>query len=139
MATYYELLLGESPAGGVPPVEAKRELGRRLVARFHGDEAARRAEEHFDRLHKEHLPPEDIEEVRVSAALISDGKVHVPALVSEHFGTSRSEARRLLEQGGIRVDGEPLAADVLDLDTSRLAGAVVQVGKRKFRKIVIEA
>jgi tyrosyl-tRNA synthetase len=138
MGTYYELLLGEDLDPEVPPVESKRALARRLVARFHDQLAARQAEERFDRLHKQHLPPEEVEEVRLSADLISDGKIHVPALVSEHFGISRSEARRLLEQGGIRVDGEPLSPETLDLETSRLAGAVVQVGKRKFRRILID-
>jgi tyrosyl-tRNA synthetase len=139
METYYELLLGEGRDSAVAPVEAKRTLARRLVARFHDDEAARSAEAHFDRLHKEHLPPEQIEEVRLSPDLVTDGKVHVPALVAEHFGKSRSEARRLLEQGGIRIDGEPLEAGMLDLEISRLAGAVVQVGKRSFRRILVDA
>ena len=58
--------------------------------------------------------------------------------MAEHFGTSRSEARRLLEQGGIRLDGEPLGSDALDLDVGRLEGAVLQVGKRQFRRISVE-
>jgi tyrosyl-tRNA synthetase len=139
MDTYYELLLGEERDSAAPAVEGKRTLARRLVSRFHDAEATRTAEEHFDRLHKEHLPPDEIEEVRLSPDLVSDGKVHVPALVAEHFGTSRSEARRLLEQGGIRIDGEPLEPDKLDLDLTSLAGAVVQVGKRQFRRILVDA
>jgi tyrosyl-tRNA synthetase len=135
MDTYYELLLGEGRDPGVPAVEAKRALGRRLVARFHGDAAAASAEQNFDRIHKQHLPPEEIEEVKLSPDLVTDGKVHVPALVATHFGVSRSEARRLLEQGGVRVDGEPLAADALDVDPATLEGSVLQVGKRQFRRI----
>jgi tyrosyl-tRNA synthetase len=136
MATYYELLLGQSPDSGLSAVEAKRSLARRLVARFHDDAAAAGAEAHFDRVHKDHLPPEEVEEVALSPALVSNGKVHVPALVAEHFGTSRSEARRLLGQGGIKLNGEPLDSDRLDLDVSSLEGAVLQVGKRQFRRIV---
>jgi tyrosyl-tRNA synthetase len=136
MGLYYELLLGASVDGSLSPVEAKRSLARRLVARFHDEQAAESAEEHFDRVHKEHLPPEDVEEVTLSADLISDGKVHVPALVAEYFGTSRSEARRLLGQGGIKLDGEPLESDQLDLDVGSLEGAVLQVGKRQFRRVV---
>jgi len=136
MDTYYELLLGGGRGPGVAAVEAKRELGRRLVARFHGEDAAAAAEQHFDRIHKQHLPPEEIEEVKLSPELVTDGKVHVPALVAAHFGLSRSEARRLLEQGGIRLDGEPLAPDTLDVDPGRLEGAVLQVGKRQFRRLV---
>lgn len=138
METYYELLLGEAPDPSTSPVEAKRELGRRIVARFHGEPAPQQAEARFDRLHKDHRPPEEIEEARVGGELISNGTVHVPALVAKHFGTSRSEARRLLEQGGIRLDGEPLGSDALDLDVGRLEGAVLQVGKRQFRRISVE-
>jgi tyrosyl-tRNA synthetase len=136
MGTYYELLLDEPVDGTLSPVESKRSLARALVARFHGEEAAKSAEEHFDRVHKEHLPPEDVEEVALSPDLISDGKVHIPALVAEYFGTSRSEARRLLGQGGIRVDGQPLESDQLDVDIGTLEGAVVQVGRRQFRRVV---
>jgi tyrosyl-tRNA synthetase len=136
MGIYYELLLGASVDGKLSPVEAKRALARALVARFHDEQAAKSAEEHFDRVHKEHLPPEDVEEVTLSPNLITDGKVHVPALVAEYFGTSRSEARRLLGQGGIRLDGQPLEADQLDVDVDTLAGAVIQVGRRQFRRVV---
>jgi tyrosyl-tRNA synthetase len=136
MGLYYELLLGESVDGSLPPVEAKRSLARRLVARFHDERAAATAEELFDRVHKEHLPPEELEEVEISDTLVTDGKVHVPALVAEHFGQSRSEARRLLQQGGIRLNGEPLDGDELDVEIGRLDGAVIQVGKRQFRRVV---
>jgi tyrosyl-tRNA synthetase len=136
MGTYYELLLGDSIDGRLSPVEAKRSLARALVARFHDEQAAKSAEEHFDRVHKEHLPPEDVEEVTLSPDLISDGRVHVPALVAEYFGTSRSEARRLLGQGGVRLDGQPLGSDQLDVDVGSLEGAVIQVGRRQFRRVV---
>jgi tyrosyl-tRNA synthetase len=138
MSTYYDLLLGEPPAAEAAAVEAKRELARRIVARFHGEPAAGEAEAHFDRLHKEHRPPEQIEEVSLSTAEISNGSVHLPALVAEHFGTSRSEARRLLEQGGVRLDGEPLGPESLDIAVDRLRGAVLQVGKRQFRRVRAE-
>jgi tyrosyl-tRNA synthetase len=136
MDTYYELLLGEPGDPAAPPVEAKRALGRALVARFYDERAATEAEAHFDRVHREHRPPELVEEVTLSADLIGNGTVHLPALVAEHFGKSRSEARRLLEQGGIKLDGEPLGADALDIEVDRLQGAVLQVGKRDFRRIL---
>jgi tyrosyl-tRNA synthetase len=138
MDTYYELLSEAGRDGSLAPVEAKRALGRQLVARFHGEDAARAAEAHFDRLHKEHLPPEQVEEIRLGAGLISNGRIHLPALVAEHFGTSRSEARRLLGQGGIRLDGEPLGEEALDLEVGRLDGAVLQVGKRQFRRFLVD-
>ena len=64
--------------------------------------------------------------------------IHLPALLSDHFGTSRSEARRLLAQGGVRLDGDPLTEGDLDVPVDRLEGAVLQVGRRKFRRIVVE-
>jgi tyrosyl-tRNA synthetase len=138
MATYFELLLGEPLDETLPPVEAKRSLARRIVARFYNEDEAVEAEAQFDRIHKERLAPEDVEEVRLSPALVSNGTVHIPALVAEHFGTSRSEARRLVEQGGIRIDGKPLDPGTLDVAADRLSGVVVQVGKRQFRRILID-
>jgi tyrosyl-tRNA synthetase len=135
MAEYYRLLLGaELPEG--PPNQAKRELGRRIVARFHDDEAARRAEEHFDRLFVRHEVPEQIEEVDLAA--YTDGgsdTVHLPLLMAEAFEISSSEARRLLGQGGVKLDGEPIPAGTLDLEPAALDGRVLQVGKRRFRRM----
>ena len=95
-----------------------------------GPEAAAEAEAHFDRVHKEHLPPEEIEEVEISRAA-TDRRRGAPAgrCWRTHFGISRSEARRLLGQGGVRLDGEPLGADELDVDAGPAAtAAVLQVG-----------
>ncbi|HEX3276025.1 MAG TPA: tyrosine--tRNA ligase, partial [Gemmatimonadales bacterium] len=138
MATYYELLLGEQLDGSVPPVQAKRALARRIVERFWGTGAAEEAERHFDRVHKQHLPPEEIEELAVAPGHMSDGKVHLPAVIADGFGISRSEARRQLGQGGVRLDGEPVAAGDLDVDPGRLDGAVLQVGRRQFRRLRLE-
>ena len=137
MGTYYELLLGEEMDPAHPPVEQKRTLARRIVERFHGSEAATGAEAQFDRVHKEHRAPAEIEEVTLSRAELENGVVHLPALLSDHFGTSRSEARRLLAQGGVRLDGEPLGDADLDIPVERLAGATLQVGRRKFRRILV--
>jgi tyrosyl-tRNA synthetase len=135
MPEYFRLLLGsEAPAG--PPNEAKRELGRRLGARFHRDEAARAAEAHFDRLFVRHQAPEEVEEVSLDAFLGEDGgPVHLPRLMAGAFEISSSEARRLLKQGGVKLDGEPLAGDRLDVDPGELDGRVLQLGKRRFRRI----
>jgi tyrosyl-tRNA synthetase len=135
METYYDLLLGEGLDSSVPAVQAKRALGRAIVERFWGAESAVEAESHFDRLHKQHLPPEEMEELTVSADHLSDGKVHLPAVIADGFGISRSEARRQLGQGGVRLDGEALPADQLDLEAERLEGAVLQVGRRQFRRV----
>ena len=129
---YYRLLLGEPPPAGTGPRDAKRALARALVARFHDPAAAEAAEQHFDRLHVEHRPPEEIEEGSFEPV---NGSVHLPALLQALFGLSRSEGRRLLEQGGVRLNGEPLEAGEQDLPAERLDGAVLQVGKRRFRRL----
>ena len=139
MGTYYELLLGTAPEPASSAVEQKRALARALVERFHGVEAATEAERHFDRVHRDHRPPEEIEEVELSGPDLSNGVVHLPALLADHFGLSRSEARRLLGQGGVRLNGEPLTADDLDLEPARLDGGVLQVGRRKFRRVRVTA
>jgi tyrosyl-tRNA synthetase len=135
MPEYFRLLLGsEVPSG--PPNGAKRELGRRIVARFHGDHEASVAEEHFDRLFVRHEPPEEIEEVDLSAHLADNGaSVHLPQLMATAFEISASEARRLLSQGGVKLDGEPIPAGTLDLEPTALEGRVLQVGKRRFRRL----
>jgi tyrosyl-tRNA synthetase len=130
MGLYYDLLLPGERDESLPPVAQKRAMARKLVARFHGEEAAAAAEAHFDRLHVERAAPDEIEE----AALPADDPVHLPALIAEHFGISRSEARRLLAGGGVKLNGEPLGADDVDLPAQRLDGGVVQLGKRRFKR-----
>jgi tyrosyl-tRNA synthetase len=131
MGRYYRLLLGEEAPAGASPVEAKRELARRLVGRFHDDGAAEEAEAHFDRLHVDREPPEDLEETSFEA----DGPVHLPALLESQFGLSRSESRRLISQGGVRIDGRVVSPEELDVEPSQLDGAVLQVGKRRHRRL----
>jgi tyrosyl-tRNA synthetase len=135
MPEYFRLLLGaEVPSR--PPNEAKRELARRIVERYHDRAAAGGAERHFDRLFVQHEAPEEIEEVALSAYLGDDGdSVHLPLLMAGAFEISSSEARRLIEQGGVKVDGKRLPGDRLDIDPSELDGCVLQLGKRRFRRI----
>jgi len=135
MPEYFRLLLGEDvPAE--PANQAKRRLGRSIVERFHGAAAGREAEEHFDRLFVRHEVPDEVEEVQLSAYLgDDDGTVHLPSLMAGAFEISSSEARRLLKQGGVKLDGEPLDGEALDLDPVDLDGRVLQVGKRRFRRM----
>jgi tyrosyl-tRNA synthetase len=132
MGTWYELLLDQPLPADLPARDAKRALARALVARFHDEAAAARAEEQFDRVHVAHEAPEEIEEASFEA---SDGAVHLPAVLAAVFGLSRSEGRRLLAQGGVRLDGEALSGDDQDLPAERLDGAVLQVGKRRFARL----
>jgi tyrosyl-tRNA synthetase len=131
MPVYYELLLQREVDPALAPVEAKRTLARELTARFAGAEAAVEAEARFDRVHVRHDVPEDVEE----APLPEGDPVHLPAVLADAFGVSRSEARRLLAQGGVRVDGEPLDGGVLDVPAATLDGRVVQLGKRRFKRL----
>ncbi|HWO16388.1 MAG TPA: tyrosine--tRNA ligase [Solirubrobacterales bacterium] len=136
MADYYRLLLGEEPPASGPN-EAKRELGRRIVDRFHEEGAGEEAERRFNRIHVSREAPEDIEEIDLQPYLGADGgRVHLPKLISEAFGTSSSEARRLIQQGGVKLDGEPIPPGDLDIEPSRLEGRVVQVGKRRFLRVL---
>jgi tyrosyl-tRNA synthetase len=136
MDVWFRLLAVEPPPAGTAPRDRKRALARGIVERFHGAEAARAAEEHFDRLHIRHEAPDDVEDLAVTPG---NGVVHLPALLSDGFGLSRSEARRLLAQGGVKLDGEPLGPGDLDLEPGRLDGAVLQVGKRQFRRLRVRA
>jgi tyrosyl-tRNA synthetase len=131
MASWYDLLLGRPIPEDLAPRDAKRALARALVARFHGAEEAARAEEHFDRLHVRHEAPEEMPEL----ALRHNGPVHVPAILADAFGVSRSEARRQLAQGGVKLDGVPLGADDVDLPAEQLDGKVLQLGKRRFARL----
>jgi len=135
MPEYFRLLLGaELPEA--PPNEAKRELGRRIVARFHDERAAEAAEAHFDRLFVRHEAPEEIEEIALAGFLGENGDaIHLPKLMAAAFEISSSEARRLLGQGGVKLDGEPIPAGTLDLEAGALEGRVLQVGKRRFRRL----
>jgi tyrosyl-tRNA synthetase len=115
----------ELPAG--EPLEAKLALARFIVARSWGEEAARAAEDHFTRVVREGQAPEEVPE----EPLPEGDPLHLPALLVERLGLgSTSEARRLIAQGAVKVDGE-VVSDV-DLPRERLAGALVQAGKRRF-------
>ncbi|HEX8744831.1 MAG TPA: tyrosine--tRNA ligase [Thermoleophilaceae bacterium] len=136
MPVYYELLLGREPEGDRHPAESKRELARSLAALYGGgEEAGRRAEEHFDRIHVAHERPDEVEE----APLPAGDPVHLPEALAGAFGISRSEARRLLAGGGVKVDGEPLDGGRLDVPAGELAGRVIQLGKRRFKRLVASA
>jgi tyrosyl-tRNA synthetase len=136
MDSWFGLLAVPRPPEGTGPRDAKRALARGIVERFHGAEAAAAAEQHFDRLFVSHDAPDEVEEHAFSA---NGGPVHLPALIAEAFGRSRSDARRLLAQGGVKLDGEALGEGDIDVAAERLDGRVLQVGKRQFRRLRLEA
>ena len=130
LGVWYDLLLGSSPPADLSPRDAKHALAHALVTRFHSASAADEAAAAFERVHVAHELPEDIEEAVVAPA---NGVVHLPEVIASEFGGSRSEARRTISAGGVKLDGEPVSA--LDLPASELDGRVLQVGKRRFRRL----
>jgi tyrosyl-tRNA synthetase len=132
MGEYSRLLLARDLDGDLRPREAKRELARELVGWLHSPEEAVEAERAFDRVFVQRGAPEQIEEFGFDAP---DGVVHLPGLMADAFGMSRSEARRLIDQGGVSLDDQTLTAGEHDLPLERLDGAVLRVGKRRFRKL----
>jgi tyrosyl-tRNA synthetase len=132
MPTYYALLLDGPPDPSLTPRDAKRAMARAITARFHGEEAARAAEERFDTLHVRREIPDEVEEFAFAA---DDGTVHVPALLADAFGISRSEGRRLLAQSGVRLDGRAIDEGQLDMPVEDLDGAVIQLGKRRLKRL----
>jgi tyrosyl-tRNA synthetase len=134
MAQWFSVLGVEPPPDGTPPRDAKRALARAIVARFHGDDAARAAEEHFDRVHVRHEAPDEMPELEISPE-----RRHLPELLAESLGVSRSDVRRMLAQGGVKLNGEPLPPDQLDLEPDGLDGAVLQAGKRHFRRLRVRS
>ncbi|MGH2753417.1 MAG: tyrosine--tRNA ligase [Actinomycetota bacterium] len=131
-----ERLAGLAGAGGPQAGDAKRAVARSIVEQYHGSDAARHAEQAFDRQFKQHREPEEISETTLpEEAVNADGTVSLPAaLAALGLSSSRGEARRLMKQGGVRVDGEQISTE--EIERSRLVGAVLQVGRRKFVRIL---
>jgi tyrosyl-tRNA synthetase len=142
MAEYRRLLLdprtgaeaAENDGGGdgLAARDAKRALARELVAWLHSPTEADAAERRFDRVHIEHEAPEEVEEATFDSA---NGVVHLPALIAEQFGISRSEARRLIDQGGVTLGEQVLAAGEHDVPAERADGQLLKVGRRRFRRL----
>jgi tyrosyl-tRNA synthetase len=132
MGEYYRLLLGRDLDPEQAPREAKRALARALVGWLHSPEDASEAERKFDRVFVEGGAPTEIEELAFKA---DDVSIHLPELIASAFGLSRSESRRLIDGGGVSLDEQALAAGEYDLAVERLDGAVLRVGKRRFRRL----
>jgi tyrosyl-tRNA synthetase len=130
--------------GSLHPNEEKRRMARTIVDLYHGPGAGEAAERRFDLIHKEHGIPEDPPDVRVPMSVFrkeEDGmwSVHVPALL-EAMGlvSSRSEARRLQAQGGVRMDGQAQPSEDLPIGgepPGAISGSVWQVGRRRFARL----
>lgn len=122
--------------GGPAAGDAKRRVARAVVALYHEVDAATAAEEAFDRQFKRHEAPEEIPEAALPPDAIDGDKVYLPRVLAElGLASSRSDARRLLAQGGVRVNGETAVSEELPL--ADVAGALVQVGRRRFVRITL--
>jgi tyrosyl-tRNA synthetase len=122
-------LVAEREVPALEPMEAKLALARLIVERSHGRDAVEPAEAHFTRVVREGVAPDEIPE-----QVLPDGEpVHLPTVLGAAFGLSTSEARRLIAQGAVRVDGEVVRE--LDQPRETLADAVVQAGKRRFVRL----
>jgi tyrosyl-tRNA synthetase len=127
---WWRLTLDREPPAG-DRMESKLDLARAIVELYHGAESARTAEEHFTRVVREGRAPEDVPEV----SLPNGDPVHLPALLVELGIRSTSEARRLIAQGGVRVNGEAITQ--VDVPRATLEGALVQAGKRRFARLTV--
>jgi tyrosyl-tRNA synthetase len=121
-------LVAQQPVPEGEPLEAKLELARLIVRRSHGDEAAQRAEQHFTRVVRRGEAPEEVPEVSVDAET-----VHLPQLLAQEFGQTTSHWRRVVDQGGVSVDGRRVEG--YDVPADELDGAVLQAGKRRFLRV----
>jgi tyrosyl-tRNA synthetase len=129
---WYDLVMDREPPGG-DPMQAKLALARFIVERSHGAEAAARAEGHFTRVVREGKPPDDDDVEK--RPLPPGDPIHLPALLHDAgLTSSTSEARRLIGQGAVRIEGE--VVEELNVPRTRLEGALVQVGKRRFMRFL---
>jgi len=143
---YFELASSKSPAEidgigrklkdpATNPSHVKRELARDLVTQYHSAEAAQRAEGHFDRIHVRHDVPEEIDEISLAAE--AGGLWIVNALTASGVCRSSSDARRMIQQGAVSVDGEKLSDGERRL-AKRETAYTLKVGKRQFIRIRVE-
>jgi tyrosyl-tRNA synthetase len=132
MPDYYALLL-DRPMPEAEPVEQKRELARSLVRRFHGEEAAAQAERTFDAVVSRRVP-DDVPEVRLP--LDSDEIWIVDLITLAGFAATNGEARRFIRGGAVRLDGEVIRDEALSLQSAGITGKVLQVGKRRYARLV---
>jgi tyrosyl-tRNA synthetase len=137
MGEYYRLLLGREPpavgpAGGQAARDAKRALASELVGWLHSQAAAQEAARHFERVIVPREAPEEVPEALIAP---EDGAVHLPAVMEREFGITRSEARRLIDQGAVALGEEQLAAGEHDVTLERAEGQLLRVGRRRFRRL----
>ena len=124
-------------ADEIHPNRCKRDLAQNIVAAYYDEEAAKEAEAAFDRQFKQHEVPEDIPEYAADLTPNEEGTVYLAKLIADSGLTkSTGDARRMIDQGGVKINGEAVAAKAYNVAPESLSGAVIQVGKRKFVRLV---
>ena len=123
--------------GTLDPNKTKRALARNIVAAYYDDAAAQKAEEEFNRVHVAHQAPEDVPEFAADLTPNEDGTVYLARLLQQAgMVQTVSEGRRKIDEGGVYIDGVTVEKGSYNVDPALLAGAILQVGKRKFVKLV---
>ncbi len=119
------------------PVDQKRRLAREVADLYHGSGAGEQAEARFDLVHKEHEIPEDVAETPIPESVVRDGRVWLPRLLAVlGLVASNAEGRRRIEQGGVRIAGQPVEDPDSEVPVDALRGRVLQIGRRKFVRLV---
>jgi tyrosyl-tRNA synthetase len=164
MWSYYELLTDRTPqeiaalksevsGGALHPMDAKMRLAQEVIAGFHGDDAARKAAENFQRVFRDRQAPEEMQEVWLRRRQDGLLQIEVNGVVRQSLSSSPkwpqllkylsqtesiSEAARIMEQGGLVINGKIVKDPTAKLDTTKDASYAVRVGKRKFLRITVE-
>ena len=122
--------------GSIHPNAEKRRMARAVVDLYHGAGAGARAEERFDEVFKHHEVPTDAPGVVLPSDVVREDRIWLPrAIVGAGLAASNAEARRAVEQGGVRLDGEPLRDPDAELEPEALVGHTLQVGRRRSARI----
>jgi len=124
--------------GSLHPAHVKRRLAREIVTLYHGAEAAIEAEEEFDRVFKKHETPSEIPELVWDDGKAGGEPVFLPKLMQEAgLASGTGDARRLIQQGGVRIEGEQVPRDRLEVPPESVSGKVIQAGRRKFARPIV--
>ena len=131
MMQYYELLTTEDldAIKQMHPMVAKKNLAKLLTSRFHGEDEGQKALENFEKVFSNKENPKDLPTLK-----IAEGQTYVGVILQANFAKSKNEARRLLMQGGVKLNGEKVLEDsVVNFDAEE---AVLHVGKKNFIKLI---
>lgn len=123
--------------GSLHPNRVKRDLAQNIVSAYYDEAAAREAEAAFDRVFKNHDMPDEIDDFEADLTPNDEGLVYLAKIIHDAGMTqSVGDARRMIDGGGVRIDGEPVPAKQYNVAPDAIKGHVVQVGKRKYARIV---